>query len=127
MVVGPCTFPPFERRSISKTNSEKRKSNSRFSFWYFHSKTKSGSQFPLFVLVLPLQNEKRKSTCRFSFWYFHSKTKSGGQLFAFRFGTSTPKRKAEVNFPLFVFTPKRIAEVIFPLLVLALPLQNEKR
>ena len=80
---GPCTFPPFECRSISKTNSEKRKSNSRFSFWYFHSKTKSGSQLSAFR--------------------FYSKTNSRSHFFASRFGTSTPKRKAVVNLPLFVW------------------------
>ena len=65
--LGPCIFPPFECSSKSKTNSEKRKSKFRYSFWKLTPKRKAEVRFPLFVLVLPLQNKKWK---RFSFWYF---------------------------------------------------------
>ena len=82
---GPCTFPPFARRSNSKTNSEKRMPNFHYSFWNFR-----------------VQIEKRKSIFHYSFWNFRSKTKSGSQVSAFRFGTYAPNRKAKVNFSQFV-------------------------
>ena len=105
---GPCIFPTFKCPSKSKMNSEKQKSKFRYSFWKLIPKQKGEVKFPLFVLVLPLQNEKRKSNFRFSFLVFLLQNK---------------KRRSNFRFSFWYFHSK----VKIPLFIWKLPLQNEKR
>ena len=93
--VGPCTFRPFFRCRHSKTNCHSRKLISHYSFWNFRSKTKSGSQVPLSVLVpksksrswssllvleLVLPIRKAESFFHYLFWNFrsHNERRNGG-------------------------------------------------